>query len=438
MSKLTLKITLFYFLGILVIFALSSAIVYNILERQQVGSELNRLQDRGDSHRNVLSTNADRQTINHVVMMEEKAMTDVIIVGKDNQIIGSSNEAGRYFQQDWIQKRDGIVAGDWRAGRFLVTISHADNGIKVVMLEPTSYIQHLMRELKQQVAFSLFLLMLFLLGSVYFLSYMVIQPLLSMKEATVKLTKGETLKIKEADRKDEVGDLARAITKLSIDLQHIQNTRKQFLTSITHELRTPITYIKGYAGLLKKDETRFGDIIYEESERLQVLIDDLFELARMEESHFHIEPEPTEMNGFLQQIGERVQLKFEEKQVKLVLYTSKKNLVKHIDHARFNQVLLNLLDNALKYTPAHKSVFLKLHDQQIEVTDEGGGVNEVALPYLFDRFYRADSSRNRETGGTGLGLAITKEIVQAHNGNITASNAESGLKVVIDLRGISG
>lgn len=73
-----------------------------------------------------------------------------------------------------------------------------------------------------------------------------------MKEATVKLSKGEVLKIREAERSDEVGDLARAITKLSVDLRHIQNTRKQFLTSITHELRTPITYIKGYAGLLKK------------------------------------------------------------------------------------------------------------------------------------------------------------------------------------------
>lgn len=365
-------------------------------------------------------------------------MTDVIIVGKNNQIIESSNDAGRFLQKNWIQQKDGIVEGDWRAGKFLVTISHASNGNKVIMLEPTKYIHHLMGELKQQVAFSLFLLMLFLLGSVYFLSYMIIKPLLSMKEATVKLSKGEMLKIKESDRKDEVGDLARAITKLSVDLQHIQNTRKQFLTSITHELRTPITYIKGYAGLLKKDESRFGDIIYEESERLQVLIEDLFELARMEEPHFQIDPEPTELNQFLKQISERVRLKFEEKQVRLVLRTDKKNIVKDIDHARFDQVLLNLLDNALKYTPAQKSVFLSLDDQRIEVMDEGGGVQEETLPYLFDRFYRVDSSRNRETGGAGLGLAITKEIVEAHNGNITATNAENGLKVVIDLRGISG
>ncbi|WP_035399400.1 HAMP domain-containing sensor histidine kinase [Exiguobacterium sp. OS-77] len=438
MSKLSFKITLFYFLGILVIFILSSAVVYNILEHQQVESELESLQERGNSHRDVLSNNFDQQTINHVVLMEEKAMTDVIIVGKNNQIIESSNDAGRFLQKNWIQQKDGIVEGDWRAGKFLVTISHASNGNKVIMLEPTKYIHHLMGELKQQVAFSLFLLMLFLLGSVYFLSYMIIKPLLSMKEATVKLSKGEMLKIKESDRKDEVGDLARAITKLSVDLQHIQNTRKQFLTSITHELRTPITYIKGYAGLLKKDESRFGDIIYEESERLQVLIEDLFELARMEEPHFQIDPEPTELNQFLKQISERVRLKFEEKQVRLVLRTDKKNIVKDIDHARFDQVLLNLLDNALKYTPAQKSVFLSLDDQRIEVMDEGGGVQEETLPYLFDRFYRVDSSRNRETGGAGLGLAITKEIVEAHNGNITATNAENGLKVVIDLRGISG
>ncbi|WP_313350716.1 ATP-binding protein, partial [Exiguobacterium sp.] len=106
--------------------------------------------------------------------------------------------------------------------------------------------------------------------------------------------------------------------------------------------------------------------------------------------------------------------------------------------ARFDQVLLNLLDNALKYTHANKRVFLKLDENFIEVTDEGGGVDEQSLPYLFDRFYRVDSSRNRETGGTGLGLAITKEIVEAHKGTIVAINVENGLKVVIDLRGIPG
>ena len=111
---------------------------------------------------------------------------------------------------------------------------------------------------------------------------------------------------------------------------------------------------------------------------------------------------------------------------------------KEIDQARFDQVLLNLLDNALKYTHVNKRVFLKLDENFIEVMDEGGGVDEQSLPYLFDRFYRVDSSRNRETGGTGLGLAITKEIVEAHKGTIVAVNVENGLKVVIDLRGIPG
>jgi len=438
MNKLSFKITLFYFFGILMIFILSSAIVYNILEHQQVESELESLQERGNSHRDVLSTNFDKQTVEHVVLMEEKAMTDVIILDKNNQVVDSSNDAEQFLNPDWIQKKDGIVEGNWREGKFLVTVSNIEDGGQIIMLEPTKYIQHLMGELKQQVVFSLFLLVLFLLVSVYFLSYIIIKPLLSMKEATVKLSKGEVLKIREAERSDEVGDLARAITKLSVDLRHIQNTRKQFLTSITHELRTPITYIKGYAGLLKKDESRFGDIIYEESERLQELIEDLFELARLEEPHFQIDPQITEMNDFLKKISERIIFKFEEKQVKLILQINKIPIYKEIDQARFDQVLLNLLDNALKYTHANKRVFLKLDENFIEVTDEGGGVDEQSLPYLFDRFYRVDSSRNRETGGTGLGLAITKEIVEAHKGTIVAINVENGLKVVIDLRGIPG
>ncbi|MCK2157377.1 HAMP domain-containing sensor histidine kinase [Exiguobacterium sp. 17-1] len=436
MNKLSFKITMFYFLGILMIFILSSAIVYNILEDQQVRSELESLQERGNSHRDVLSNNFERQTINHVVLMEEKAMTDVIILDEKNRVIDSSNDASNFLRSEWIQKKDGIVEGNWRNGDFLVTVSNTDNGGKVIMLEPTKYIRHIMGELKQQVIFSLLLLVFFLLVSVYFLSYMVIKPLLSMKKATIKLSRGEMVKIQEIERSDEVGDLARAITKLSVDLSHIQNTRKQFLTSITHELRTPITYIKGYAGLLKKEDSKYGEIIYEESERLQELIDDLFDLARMEDPYFQIEPQQTELNNFLKKISRRINSKFEDKQVKLVVQLNREPIYKSIDQARFNQVLLNLLDNALKYTEPGKRVFLRLDENHIEVVDEGTGVDETSLPYLFDRFYRVDSSRNRETGGTGLGLAITKEIVEAHNGSISAVNVENGLKVVIDLRRI--
>ncbi len=105
MNKLSFKITLFYFFGILMIFILSSAIVYNILEHQQVESELESLQERGNSHRDVLSTNFDKQTVEHVVLMEEKAMTDVIILDKNNQVVDSSNDAEQFLNPDWIQKR---------------------------------------------------------------------------------------------------------------------------------------------------------------------------------------------------------------------------------------------------------------------------------------------------------------------------------------------
>ncbi len=144
MNKLSFKITLFYFFGILMIFILSSAIVYNILEHQQVESELESLQERGNSHRDVLSTNFDKQTVEHVVLMEEKAMTDVIILDKNNQVVDSSNDAEQFLNPDWIQKKDGIVEGNWREGKFLVTASNIEDGGQIIMLEPTKYIQHLM------------------------------------------------------------------------------------------------------------------------------------------------------------------------------------------------------------------------------------------------------------------------------------------------------
>ncbi|KIL50899.1 sensor histidine kinase [Jeotgalibacillus campisalis] len=436
MSKLSLKISLFYLSGISLILVVSLFVMHNLLVNQQVQNELESLQQRGNSHRDVLVDHFDPSTVEHVVMMEEKASTEVIIINETGQIAGTSNNANNHLREEWISSTEGIVEDDWRNEPFLASISLMKGGGSVIMLEPTKEVQSLISELNRHFLIAALLTSIFLIFSLYFLSHVIIKPLLSIRQATEKLSEGEVISVPEMKRKDEIGELARAITKISGDLHQMQKNRKAFLTSIAHELRTPITYIKGYAGLLKKDQSVYGGIIYEESERLHKLIEDLFELARMEENNFTIEPERTEVTSFITNMIDRRQLVFAEQRISLQLKASS-TFYKQIDRNRFEQVMINLMDNALKYTPPGKSVQVTISKDGIVVTDEGPGVNEEDLPFLFDRFYRVDPSRNRETGGTGLGLAIAKEIIEAHNGKISAENTYSGLRIVIDLKGVA-
>ncbi|MDG5472273.1 ATP-binding protein [Jeotgalibacillus sp. ET6] len=436
MNKLSLKISLFYLVGIAVILVVSLFVMHNLLVNQQVQNELENLLQRGNSHRDVLMDNYDEKTIEHVVLMEDKARTEVVIMNGEGNVAGASNNAFKHIKDEWLSENEGIVEDDWRNEPFLASISKINSGGSVIMLKPTEQIQSLIHELNRHFFVAALLTVGFLLFSLYFLSHVIIKPLLSIRQAAGKLSDGQVITVPETRRKDEIGELARAITKISGDLHQIQHTRKAFLTSIAHELRTPITYIKGYAGLLKKEHSAYGGIIYEESQRLQRLIEDLFELARMEENSFTIQPEQTEMTSFIQDIIDRMQLVFEEKEISLQLKTGAA-FTKQIDRNRFEQVIMNLIDNALKYTPAGKAVKLTVNQDCITVTDEGPGVNEDALPFLFDRFFRVDSSRNRETGGTGLGLAITKEIIEAHDGKISAENTLSGLRITIDLKGVA-
>ncbi|PPA68699.1 two-component sensor histidine kinase [Jeotgalibacillus proteolyticus] len=436
MSKLSLKISLYYLFGITIILVVCLFIMHNLLVDQQVNNKLENLHQRGDSHRDVLSESMDQQTIDHVVMMEEKAMTDVVIINKNGQVAGASNQADEHLSEGWEITEEGVAEDDWRNEPFLASISLIDGGGSVIMLEPTAQVQSLISKLNRHFLIAALLLGCFLVLSLYFLSHLIIKPLLSIRLAAGKLSEGLVITVPETKRSDEIGELARAITKISGDLHQIQRTRKAFLTSIAHELRTPITYIKGYAGLFKKEDSAYGEIIYDESQRLHKLIEDLFELARLEEHSFTIEPERTEMTSFIMGITERLQLVFNEKQIHLLIHASIP-FYKQIDQRRFEQVITNLMDNSLKYTPSGKKVQIAVTKEQIVLTDEGPGVKEDALPFLFDRFYRVDTSRNRKTGGTGIGLAIAKEITEAHGGKIWAENTGSGLSIVIDLKGVS-
>ena len=213
------------------------------------------------------------------------------------------------------------------------------------------------------------------------------------------------------------------------ELKRLEDIRKDFVANVSHELRTPISSIKGYAetlldGKVDSQDTvkEFLNIIYQDSNRLASLIDDLLDLSKIESGKMKMEFEPLEIPPIVNRCVNVLEKSAKDKSlsIKLALPADLPKILG--DHKRLSQVFLNLLDNAIKYTPEGGSITVSASCQekvaQIDISDTGIGISEKDLPRIFERFYRVDKARSRELGGTGLGLSIVKHIVQAHNGQV--------------------
>ncbi|WP_240374633.1 two-component system histidine kinase PnpS [Bacillus piscicola] len=212
------------------------------------------------------------------------------------------------------------------------------------------------------------------------------------------------------------------------ELKKLEQVRKDFVANVSHELKTPVTSLKGFAETLKEgaaanEETReqFLNIIWKESDRLQHLINDLLELSRIEQEHFHLNIEKVSLTRITREVAELLSGKAKEKKLTLSLNTSEEVDMQG-DSFRLKQIIINLLHNAIIYTPEGGDIFVnvykKNHAAVLEVEDTGIGISDRELPRIFERFYRVDKDRSRNSGGTGLGLAIVKHLTEAHSGQI--------------------
>ncbi|WP_338788948.1 two-component system histidine kinase PnpS [Metabacillus sp. FJAT-53654] len=217
------------------------------------------------------------------------------------------------------------------------------------------------------------------------------------------------------------------------ELKMLEQMRKDFVANVSHELKTPITSIKGFSetlldGALNDKQTAeyFLSIILKESDRLQSLIQDLLDLSKIEQQGFQLSIQPCDVKELLEDIGIILQGKSIEKEVGLSLAIPDGLLLIEGDLYRLKQIFINLINNALTYTPKGGSVQVTVekHEQYllIVVSDTGIGIKTEEIPRIFERFYRVDRARSRNSGGTGLGLAIVKHLVEAHKGQISVSS----------------
>ncbi|MCA1318660.1 cell wall metabolism sensor histidine kinase WalK [Bacillus tianshenii] len=229
------------------------------------------------------------------------------------------------------------------------------------------------------------------------------------------------------------------------ELKKLEQMRKDFVANVSHELKTPITSIKGFSetlldGAMNDKETLeyFLSIILKESERLQSLIEDLLDLSKIERQGFRLNMAYVDIHELLEDILVILEAKAKEKEISLELYKAKRELFIFGDNPRVKQIFINLINNALAYTPPGGKVGVTVQDAgdmvEITVSDTGIGMDEEEIPRIFERFYRVDKARSRNSGGTGLGLAIVKHLVEAHHGKITVkSKVNSGTAFKVKL-----
>ncbi|MDQ0876569.1 two-component system sensor histidine kinase BaeS [Paenibacillus sp. V4I3] len=301
---------------------------------------------------------------------------------------------------------------------------YQDQAMDTNMNSPT-FDTHFEQALVQSVLVSAIIgIMLAVLLSL-FVAKRITAPLIHMKNVAERMANGELGARTTVKGNDEIADLGGSLNHLAEQLMHQEQLRKTMTADVAHELRTPIATLKSHMeamidGIWVPTHQRL-ESCYEEIERLRFLVGDLEQLTEMESPHFKLKLHKENVSAIVRRNIEANRASFDQKGVNL-FFEGLTNVEATLDRQRLGQIVLNLLTNALKFTPQGGKVSVEVKEEEhavvIIVSDTGIGMNEEDLRLVFERFYRVEKSRDRKSGGSGIGLTIVKKLVEAHGGTI--------------------
>ncbi|WP_169309330.1 cell wall metabolism sensor histidine kinase WalK [Desulforhopalus sp. IMCC35007] len=264
----------------------------------------------------------------------------------------------------------------------------------------------------------------------YLLTRRVLRPLSQMTAITKEVAAGNFSLRTKVKTNDEVGELAVAFNKMADSLEQIEQLRKNMVADVAHELRTPLTNLRGYLEALHDGiippTTETFQMLQQENLRLVHLVENLQQLARADAARAYLKREKLNLGELVQQMVELQEPNFRAKNIGVFISDHARDVMVAADPDKVLQALRNMTENCWKYTPAGGQVTISVaavnSGIKVDFQNSGPGILKEDLPYVFERFFRADRSRSRDAGGAGIGLAITRELIEAHGGQVGAES----------------
>lgn len=442
-SPLKVNLTIWYMIILLLVLIFFSSIAYLSLKNQIQGEVKDSLELEMNNIKNEIQTLEklsdqnylsylynDVNNKNHrVIFYDEDAN---ILIGEEiegfipNQLNDkNSYKIISYENQDWAVIIEPYYLSD--------SSTQQNNAGYIMIANSLEQEKEILNNLLLILTILLPITLLLASGGGYFLSNRALKPIDIISNTAEKISHSslsQRIKIKEG-REDEIGRLINTLNNLLMRLETSFHKQKQFTADVSHELRTPISVIKSHIeealeeleSDIPEEEIQLLQTIKKQVDQMDNMISQMLMLARVDEENFELDKENFDLNIVVDAVMEEMNLKAADKNIKLTKSTDlQEDYSLKADLSLITQLLLNLIDNAVKYTPAEGKIEISLsHTEEfyrIDIADNGIGIKEEELDSIFNRFYRVDKSRSREYGGTGLGLSICRWIVDIHGGKI--------------------
>lgn len=401
-----------------------------------------------DNFIHALKTNNRAELNNISKELAKKASLRLTVINPDGKVLSDSEEnpalMENHASRPEVKKAlSGNISNSIRYSKTIkknmlyvaLPIRDSDKLIGIIRTSvPLTLLQHNLNILYQKIFYGGLITSLFAVLMSYLFSRKLKRPLLLLEESAFKFAEGDFSSKVPISPIKEIGGLAAAMNVMAEKLKHLENVRKDFVSNVSHELKTPVTSIKGFIETLQdgaienpEEARHFLDIISRHTNRLNAIIEDLLTLSRLEQSASIAENRLQELKlrPILESAIQLCEVNSASKFIKINLECDE-NITASIDELLFEQAIVNLVDNAIKYSLENKEITVTAASSNkevvIKIADQGFGIPEEHICRIFERFYRVDKARSRKAGGTGLGLSIVKHIINAHNGNIAVSS----------------
>jgi signal transduction histidine kinase len=348
----------------------------------------------------------------------------IIVTNADNEIVADSqNQLSGEYRPDFPGKQIAMpFQGDPSGTVYIIPKSSTALGLESLQI--------LFASIGRYFLWGGCIAVVVALGLSYILSKRLLSPVQALTHAARQLGSGDLSQRVDVRSKNELGELADTFNSMAANLERAEELRKKMVADIAHELRTPLSNIKGYLeatrdGLINADDKTIRNLD-EEATLLTRLVNDLQELSLAEAGELKLEREAVDSRDLIEKAVGMMQTKAAHKNITLTAELPEQLPNVYIDTHRISQVLRNLIENAITATPEDGSVTVSagLQDNYVEISvkDTGEGISAKDLSRIFERFYRIDKSRARATGGSGLGLTIARRLVEAHGGEVKAES----------------